>query len=312
MTSENSVGLGISDVDFFQQLQPKLEKIEQEHTNYMGTLIQLSNHSPFAATDINPELYNYFGELDLTNTYTKINEDTGEEEVITDDYLQGTKLGNYLISARYGDMALGTFVDYVINSPYYENTVFVFYGDHDARLDKSEYQYYYNYDVKTGIVYEEGDPQYVQYDNFANEINKKTPLVIWTKNAEVAKKIKKVNNNAMGMYDIMPTLGNMMGFENPYALGNDIYDVGEDNVVIFPSGNFITNKVYYNNTSESYLIINNDKNSNDSSLVISEDYISNLKAYTEERLTVSNDIIVHDLIVNEKDNLTKKIEENEG
>ena len=76
----------------------------------------------------------------------------------TDDYLDGTKLGNYLISAHYGDMALGTFIDYVNNSEYYENTVFVLYGDHDARLDKSEYQYYYNYDVKTGEVLKEKRP----------------------------------------------------------------------------------------------------------------------------------------------------------
>ena len=97
----------------------------------MGTLIQLSNHSPYAATDWHPEMYNDFGELDLTNTYTIVNED-GEEETITDDYLDGTKLGNYLISAHYGDMALGTFIEYVENSEYYDNTVFVFYGDHDA------------------------------------------------------------------------------------------------------------------------------------------------------------------------------------
>ena len=28
----------------------------------------------------------------------------------------------------------------------------------------------------------------------------------------------------MGMYDVMPTLGNMFGFSNKYALGRDIYN----------------------------------------------------------------------------------------
>lgn len=294
------VGLGLSDVDFFKQLQPMLEKIETEHENYMGTLIQLSNHSPFADLEEkkNPELYNYFGKLNLKNTYTVKDEVTGEMKTYTDDYLDGTKLGNYLISAHYGDMALGTFIDYVNNSEYYENTVFVLYGDHDARLDKSEYQYYYNYDVKNGILYEEGEPNYVNYDNFANEVNKKTPLVIWTKNKDVAKKIKRVNSNVMGMYDVLPTLGNMMGFENKYALGHDIYDIGSDNVVMFPNGNFITNLVYYNNTSGNYMILDNDNK-----VVIGEDYISDLKAYVEERLTISNDIIVHDLIEREGNNI---------
>ncbi|MBQ8659912.1 MAG: LTA synthase family protein [Bacilli bacterium] len=302
VTDENSVGLGISDVDFFKQLQPKLEEIETNNTNYMGTLIQLSNHSPYSETDVNPELYNYFGVLDLTNTYIK--EENGEKKTVTDDYLQGTELGNYLISAHYGDMSLGTFVDYINSSEYYENTVFVFYGDHDARISKTEYQYYYNYDRKTGTLYEEGDPEYTEYDNVAHELNKKTPLIIWTKNEEVRKKINRVNHNVMGMYDIMPTIGNMMGFENKFALGHDIYDIGEDNIVIFPSGNFITNKIYYNNTSgNSRIIPQKDKNGNVINVDIGEDYINKMKEYAEERLTISNDIIVHDLIYKEGDNI---------
>ena len=36
-------------------------------------------------------------------------------------------------------------------------------------------------------------------------------------------------------------------------------DIKEDNVVIFPNGNFVTNIVYYNNTKENYLILNADK-----------------------------------------------------
>ena len=294
------LGLGLNDEAFFYQLQEKLERIEDEHANYMGTLIQLSNHSPYAATDWHPEMYDKFGKLDLTNTYTITNED-GTKEMVTDKYLEDTKLGNYLISAHYGDMALGTFIDYVENSEYYNNTVFVLYGDHDARLSKKEYQYYYNYNVETGEIYEEGDSEYVDYNNFTHEINKRTPLIIWTKNKSVARKIKKVNDNVMGMYDILPTLGNMMNFEYKYALGHDIYDIKEDNVVIFPNGNFVTNKVYYNNTKANYLILNSD--TKDVGIIIGEDYISNLKTYTDKILGVSNDIIVHDLILKEGDNI---------
>ena len=298
------LGLGMKDTMFFEQMQPVLEELEKNNTSYMGTLIQLSNHSPFSVTDWNPQLYDELGSLDLTNTYTTIDEETGEEVQITDDYLKGTKLGNYLISAHYADLALGTFIDYVNNSEYYDNTVFVLYGDHDAKLDKAEYQYYFNYNIETGELYEEGDPEYVNYDNFANEINRKTPLIIWTKNKNVAKKIKRVNDNVMGMYDVMPTLGNMMNFDYKYALGHDIYDIGENNVVIFPNGNFVTNKVYYNNSSGNYMIIGNDSGDvATNSVVIEEDYITNLKNYAEERLIVSNDIIIHDLIAKEGNNI---------
>ena len=290
------LGLGLNDVDFFAQMQSKLEEIETNNEHYMGTLIQLSNHSPFAATDYNPELYNYFGELDLTNTYTVVDENTGEKITKTDDYLKGTKLGNYLISAHYADMALGTFMDYVKDSDYYNNTVFVLYGDHDARLNKNEYTYYYNYNVETGEVYSEGDENYYDYNNFRHEINRRTPLVFWTKNKNVARKIKKVNSNTMGMYDILPTLGNMMGFSNKYALGHDIYDIKDDNFVVFPSGNFVTNSVYYSSTANNYLILKEN-------VIIEEDYIENIKKQAEDMLSVSNDIIVHNLIKREGDNI---------
>lgn len=290
------LGLGLNDVDFFAQLQPKLEKIESEHDNYMGTLIQLSNHSPFAATDYNPELYNYFGELDLTNTYEVVDEKTGEKSTKTDNYLKDTKLGNYLVSAHYADMALGTFIDYVKNSEYFNNTVFVFYGDHDARLNKNEYVYFYNYDTETGEVYEEGDEKYYDYNNFRHEINRRTPLIFWTKNKNVARKIKTVNENTMGMYDILPTLGNMMGFTNKYALGHDIYDIKDNNFVVFPNGNFVTNRVYYSSSANNYLILKEN-------VIIEEDYLENIKSQAEDILSVSNDIIVHNLIKKEGDNI---------
>ena len=304
------VGLGISDVEFYKQLQPKLEKIETEKEHYMGTIIQLSNHSPFAAIEPkrHPERYNDFGELDLTNTYKVVDEKTGEEKEFVDDYLKGTQLGNYLISAHYADMALGTFLDYIKNSPYYENTVFVFYGDHDAKVSRTEYQYYYNYDLETGKERTESDPLYREYDVIDYAIDKNTPLVIWTKNSNVAKKLKGVNSNVMGMYDVLPTIGNMMGFESQYALGHDIFDVKDKNVVIFPSGNFITNYVYYNNTTGTYRILNG---SNKNNIELSEDYIENIKNDIEEKLSISNDIIVYDLIEKEGDNILKGDNNNE-
>lgn len=295
ITNDNQVGLGLADHDFFLQAQSILENIEDTHENYMGTIIQLSNHSPFFGTPKNPEKYFDYGKLNLKNTYTKVGDD-GVEEIVEDDYIDGTKLGNYIISAHYADLALGEFVEYIENSPYYENTVFVFYGDHDAKLNKSEFQYYYNYDTTTGKVYDEENLNYVDFDSYQEEINRRTPLIIWTKNKAVRKKLISQNNNVMGMYDVLPTIGNMMGFESDFSLGHDIFDIGEDNVVIFPNGNFVTNKIYYSEKDSSYLAL-------ESNIVLEKDYIENLKKYTETRLQVSNDIIVYDLIKKDRDKL---------
>ena len=298
------VGLGLKDEMFFEQLGPIMEKIEDDHELYMGTIIQLSNHSPFAATEWNPEIYEELGALDLTNTYVYTNPRTGEQETKTDKYLEDTKLGNYLITVHYADLSLGKFIEYIENSDYYDNTVFVFYGDHDARLDKSEYQYYYNYNTETGEVYDEKDPEYYNYDYFAHEINRRTPLIFWTKNPEKAKLLKGVNNNVMGMYDILPTLGNMMGFYSPYALGHDIYDIGENNIVVFPNSNFVTNTIYYSASANNYITLKENA-------IIDEDYITNMKNYSEKILSVSNDIIIHDLIRKEGPSLMAELENEE-
>ena len=100
----------------------------------------------------------------------------------------------------------------------------------------------------------------------------------------------------MGMYDVMPTLGNMMGFSNKYALGHDIYDVKDNNFVVFPNGNFVTNSVYYSSSANNYLILKEN-------VIIEEDYLENIKEQAEDILSVSNDIIVHDLIKKEGDNI---------
>ncbi len=304
ITDETSVGLGLTDQEFFKQAQSILEKIEVENDNYMGTMIQLSNHSPFYATPKNPQIYDNYGKLDLTNTYTVIDEETNEPKTITDNYLEGTKLGNYLKSAHYADMALGEFFKYVEESPYYEDTIFVLYGDHDAKLNKNEYQYYYNYDKTTGKVREEGEEGYIDFDYYQQEINRRTPLIIWTKNKGIRKKINVTNNNVIGMYDILPTLGNMMNFKSDFAIGHDIYDIKDNNIVIFPNANFVTNKIYYNNSNSSYLALGNN-------IVLESDYIENCIKYTEERLDISNNVIVYDLIKRDKEKIIPNTNVNE-
>lgn len=291
--SEDYITLGINDKLFFKQAIPMLENIEKENTNYMGTMITLSNHSPFTALD-------KYGEYDMSTTYKECDEFGHCEEKKT-NYLYNTPVGNYITSSHYADAALGEFFEYVNNSDCFNNTLFVLYGDHDAKLSRKEKNYLYNYDYKTGELKSETDPTYIDYDQYDHELNKKTPLIFWTKN----KKLKSVLNGevdyVMGMYDVFPTLANMFGIKNDFALGHDIFNIKNNNYVIFPSGNFVTNLVYYNNSKRQSKIIKEGAE-------LSNDYIDNLITKTEQTLDISNRIIVHDLIKSEGENL-KKIKE---
>lgn len=286
VTPENTIGLGLSDHDFYLQMVPYIQKIESEHTNYMGTIITLTNHTPWDGGDA-------YGEFAVNATVDRVNPETGETETIQDEYLDGTRLGNYIRSAHYADLCLGEFIESIYNNNLFNNTVIVFYGDHDAKLSAKEYNYLYNYDLEKGVLLEEGDEGYTEYDYYDNELNRKTPLIIWTKD----NKHKQEVDYYMGMIDVLPTIGNMMGFKSDYALGHDIFDIKENNTIVFPNGNFLTENVYYNNSKSEYKVLKN-------SAMLDESYIEERKKYAEEVLEISNGIIVYDLIKQEGDKIT--------
>ena len=276
---ENVIGLGLADKSFFQQSVQKLKKIDAEHDNWYGVLIMLTNHTPFSDID-------KYGEFPVDIVETVINEQ-GIEEQITHPYLEGTKLGNYFKSIHYADAALGEFVTELEANGLLEDTIIVIYGDHDARLSRKEYEKLYNYNFDTKQFIDEDDENYRKYDSYQYELGRKVPFIIWSKDME-SKGINKEISNVMGMYDVMPTLGNMLGFNNKYALGHDIFEIGENNIVVFPNGNWVTNKMYYNSQKAAYLSL--------SEQVITEEEISKNSEYANKLLDVSNNIIVFDLL----------------
>lgn len=276
------IGLGLSDVSFFKQSVEKLKIIKEENEKFYGTFIMLTNHTPFSETD-------KYGEFDVSMKETILNPETGLMEEITYPYMEGTKLGDYFKSVHYADYALGIFLEELEKNGLLEDTVVILYGDHDARLSNSDYVRLYNYDKTTNDILPETDPNYIDFNEYSYELNRKVPFIIWSKD-----RIDKAEtiNNVMGMYDVMPTLGNMFNFYNEYALGHDIFSIKENNIVVFPNGNWLTNEVYYNSQLQESYIINNS--------VISQEYIDKNSEYTEKLLSVSNDILVFDLIKNSR------------
>ncbi len=240
---DEMIGLGLSDKSFFRQAIPKIKAISKEHKNFYGTFIMLTNHTPF--TDIER-----VSDFEVDFKYQRKNPETGALEQVSAPFLEGTKLGSYFKSVHYADEALGQFFDDLEKEGLLENTVIVLYGDHDAKIKEEQFNYYYNYNPFTEEVLTETDEGYIPVDDFYYNLNRKTPFIIWSKDLKEPKEITRV----MGMYDVQPTLGNMLGFENSYALGHDIFSIpeNEENVVIFPNGNFVTDTVYYNNQKSTY------------------------------------------------------------
>ena len=141
----------------------------------------------------------------------------------------------------------------------------------------------------------------IKLNPFTYEINRKVPFIIWSKDI-VGTKYSTTETQVMGMIDVMPTLSNMLGLKPQYALGNDIMSL-DNNLVSFPNGNWLTNDIYYNSQKDEYKVINPDA-------IIDSNTISINNEITSKKLQVSNDIILYDLIKNEKDKLNRVEGEN--
>lgn len=282
MTDPDWILLGLSDKSFFKQLTPILKNIKENRSPFMGTIITLSNHAPY--NDI--EKYNDFP---VTMEYT-YKDENGKKVKGTAPYLDGTEMGNYIKSAHYADEAIGELIKLLRDNDILKDTVIILYGDHESRIAKREFVKLYNYNPIEDDVLDEEDPNYITMENYNYDLLKNTPLIIWSDE----EKYEKVVSDVMGMYDVLPTVANMFGFEEHYSLGNDIFSSNEK-IVVFPNGNILTNKIYYSNLKEEYVAFEN--------TVIDSDYIERINEHANKILDISNGIIMHDLIRNEENKI---------
>ena len=272
------IGLGLSDKSFFRQAVEKIKVINDEKQNWYGTLVMLTNHTPFSDVDSFDYVVDYKTKA--------INEETGEEEEVLEPWLEGTKIGNYLKSVHYADEALGELMTRLDEAGLLDNTIIVLYGDHDCKIKQSEFRKLYNNEHYKEVLIDPEDTVGT-IDEFTYEINRKVPFIIWSKDI-VGTKYAKETTEVMGMIDMMPTLANMVGIKPKYALGHDIFSV-ENNVVVFPSGNWITNKMYYNAGKGTFRQLDLEEN-------IELDYIEKNNEYANTLIDISNGIITYDFI----------------
>lgn len=272
-TIDETIGLGLSDKSFFRQSVDIMKQIkEEENKPFYSLLIMLSNHTPFS-------------DLALMEDYKTTIDVTIDNQTVTRDYLNNTTMGNYLKSVHYADSAIGEFIDNLDKEGLLENTVLVIYGDHDARLDFEDFNLLYNYDPITDTIKTENDEGYIPYTKYNYELDRKVPFIIWTKDQNYNLNV----NTPMGMIDVLPTLGNMIGIHSDYQLGKDIMNLkGDDNTVTFIDGSFLTSKVYYNSPKGEIYSINNEP--------ITEEYIKERAKKSSDLIEISNDIITYDFI----------------
>jgi lipoteichoic acid synthase len=199
-TINEPIGWSLGDQSFFRQTIDQLK--ERDRSPFYALTITLSSHHPFKMPYSNQLL------------------DVGD--------LKGTIMGDYLQAAHYVDSAIGVLVDQLKEEGLWDDTILLFYGDHDNSItDWSLYEQF------LGTPVSELDK---------DRITRKVPFFIHLPQDENVGEIQK----AVGQIDIAPTLMHLLGIpvENRVLMGVSMLSNAEK-AVVFRNGGFTDGEVYF-------------------------------------------------------------------
>lgn len=203
-----------------------------------------------------------------------------EERLNVGEY-EGTTFGSYLQSVHYVDSALGDMVNRLKTDGLWENTIFVFYGDHDYSLDERE--------AAGDLMGRELSP--FDYEQLMGQV----PLLIHLPDGAMS----GTYDQPGGQLDLMPTLLPLLGIDagEHFLMGNDLLDrrIDDNRLVVLRSGAFTDGEIYYTPSADGVF---------ENGICIDlktrqQTDVGRARAGYEEavkRLAISDDLIARDLI----------------
>lgn len=199
---DEPLGWSLGDKSFLRQSLSMMNNTGNMRQPFYSFLTTLSSHYPYSLPANVQEL------------------DTGE--------FRGSLFGDYLQAVHYTDAALGEFVAGMKRDGLWENTILVFYGDHDNSIQKTSY-----YEQFLGTNLSKLDMHQIMHE---------VPLLIHLPRASTA----VVNSAPAGQLDLTPSLLHLLGISrNPYYLmGNDLFS-GQERMVTLRTGAFVDAKFSY-------------------------------------------------------------------
>ncbi|WP_025729980.1 LTA synthase family protein [Atopobacter phocae] len=256
LTDENSLEYGLKDKLFYRDSIPYLEQLPQP---FYTKFITVSNHFPYPFEEKN-------------NSFPIIQ--TKDETV-----------NGYFSTAHYADQALKEFFDYLKAAGLYDNTLFVFYGDHYG-ISNSR-----NKDLATVLP----DANIDEWGDFDNTMLQRVPVMFYMPGISKQGVQAGINHTYGGQIDILPTMLHLLGIDTKdYAMfGQDLLSKDNDNEVIFRNGVYVSkdytvigSRIYKTSTGELL------------ELLTEEERAAILAQVDDEQLAInySQDILSNDLL----------------
>ena len=194
---QKKIGMALNDKQFFTK---SIEHMETLKEPYFSFLVALTSHTPY-------EIPKDEQQLDLS----------GYDDPMLKRYYQ---------TIRYVDGAVGQMVKELKKKSMWDDTLVIFYGDHDS-----------------GLTNEDGEMQQKARINNAVdafELDRQVPLFIKKPNQDKGQVIQENG----GQIDIAPTIVDLLNLDVPYMMGDSLLD-DEPNLTAFRDGSFRYKGYYY-------------------------------------------------------------------
>lgn len=219
----------------------ELENFQKDDTFSLGLHdISFLNQSADIIKDLKEPFYTFLVTVSSHSPYD-----------INNNFCQsGNIIEKYYNSINYADKAIGVFLEKLKQYGMLDNSILVLYGDHNALTitEKDNMKEFYNKDFT---------------QDYSWQAYQRVPMIIRFPNGEN----KGLYNKTVGQIDTLPTLANLFGFKNQGYLGRDMFETG-NNLVVLRDGSFVFGNLYYSSTNNLTYDINSGKvKSNDEILI---------------------------------------------
>lgn len=196
---DEPLGWSLGDNSFFRQ---SLERMTAQQSPFYSFMITLSSHHPYKLAqsaqtlDVSPMTDNLFGD--------------------------------YLEAVHYVDYAMGELIKQLKQDGLWEDTILVFYGDHDNSINDRE-----SLEQVVGHTVSDFD---------AMEMRSQVPLIIHLPDGAESGKVHTVT----GQLDIAPTLLHWLGIDptDKYFMGSNVQADGE-HLIVLRNGSVTNGEVFY-------------------------------------------------------------------
>lgn len=208
---------GIDDYELFKEADKELLKIHQQNKPFIAYIQTATNHMPFTVPD-KKESFNPLSEKEIT-----------EEQLLKGGFDGVSRLN----ALRYLDFNVGKFLERAKKSGYHDNTIFMFFGDHNTSMLPVQ-SYKNEFDLNTQLSH--------------------VPFFIYAPKYVKPRKI----NQYRKLVDVVPTAAVLanISFTN-YTLGSNALKISSNNNFAFlydtidgePGFGILKDSIYFTKTN---------------------------------------------------------------